>query len=441
MGYEHSNLVTFVISIIYLVLFVSVVIMLAFWGNTLGMRYLYINILTLLFKWVNQCIHKHTLQNNLGLDDVNEEQHPSSVLTNSQNSNQQLAPQSCRFESDKGFQLSDVIYFLHSGMKSIVSDQFTESFNPAKLSSWNLLTRNITDPAFITWHLGAIWFLGLILRYCILFPVRFILFLISIGILLSGSLLIGMIPKGKLKKNSLTHLDITACRIMNMAFTSVITYHNKGNRAKGDGICVANHTSVIDLSILGADNGYTMVVQSLGGVWGIIQNARGDSHICFERSNSTDKSYVANRLQHHVSDDSSLPILIFPEGACVNNTSVVMFNKGSFEVEGKIYPVAIKYNQLFADPFWKLQVRTFKHFLMILTSWAIVADVWYLPPMMKMENETAIDFAKRVKCVIAKCGGLVSLDWDSKLRKSKPKPQMIEKQRTVYCRSKCLKDD
>lgn len=32
----------------------------------------------------------------------------------------------------------------------------------------------------------------------------------------------------------------------------------------------------------------------------------------------------------------------FPPGTCINNTSVMMFKKGSFEIGGLIYPVAIK---------------------------------------------------------------------------------------------------
>lgn len=33
---------------------------------------------------------------------------------------------------------------------------------------------------------------------------------------------------------------------------------------------------------------------------------------------------------------------LVPTGTCVNNTSVMMFKKGSFEIGGTIYPVAIK---------------------------------------------------------------------------------------------------
>lgn len=48
------------------------------------------------------------------------------------------------------------------------------------------------------------------------------------------------------------------------------------------------------------------------------------------------------RLKKHTSDPTNPPILIFPEGTCINNTSVMQFKKGSFEVGGVIYPVAIK---------------------------------------------------------------------------------------------------
>lgn len=53
-------------------------------------------------------------------------------------------------------------------------------------------------------------------------------------------------------------------------------------------------------------------------------------------------NYVLQRLKKHVSDPTNPPILIFPEGTCINNTSVMQFKKGSFEVDSVIYPVAIK---------------------------------------------------------------------------------------------------
>lgn len=47
-------------------------------------------------------------------------------------------------------------------------------------------------------------------------------------------------------------------QILSGAISAVITYHNPENKAKG-GICVANHTSPIDVLILACDNAYALV--------------------------------------------------------------------------------------------------------------------------------------------------------------------------------------
>jgi len=40
----------------------------------------------------------------------------------------------------------------------------------------------------------------------------------------------------------------------------------------------------------------------------------------------------------HTKDTRNYPCLIFPEGTCINNTSVMQFKKGSFEASDTIYP-------------------------------------------------------------------------------------------------------
>ena len=125
-------------------------------------------------------------------------------------------------------------------------------------------------------------------------------------------------------------------------------------------------------------------------------------------------------------DAEKLPILIFPEGTCINNTSVMMFKKGSFEVGGTIYPVAIKYHPEFGDAFWNSSEQSMvTYIIMMMTSWAIVADVWYLPPMTQQEGEDAIAFANRVKREICLQGGLVDLDWDGMLKRQRPKAALL----------------
>lgn len=61
------------------------------------------------------------------------------------------------------------------------------------------------------------------------------------------------------------------------------------------------------------------------------------NHIWFERGEDKDRLETAARMKKHVDNPNNLPILIFPEGTCVNNTSVMMFKKGSFEVDGKYF--------------------------------------------------------------------------------------------------------
>ncbi|KAL9328909.1 hypothetical protein ACSQ67_003912 [Phaseolus vulgaris] len=56
-----------------------------------------------------------------------------------------------------------------------------------------------------------------------------------------------------------------------------------------------------------------------------------------------------------------------------------------------VCPVAIKYNQIFVDAFWNSRQQSFTtHLLQLMTSWAVVCDVWYLEPQNLKPGETSI---------------------------------------------------
>merc|ERR1711899_526623 len=187
--------------------------------------------------------------------------------------------------------------------------------------------------------------------------------------------------------------------------------------------------------ILSNDMSYALVGAKHGGAFGAIQRAlgRASSHIWFERSEVKDRLLVAKRLREHVEDPDKLPILIFPEGTCINNTSVMQFKKGSFEVGGTIYPVAIKYDPLFGDAFWNSSKHGMLTYIyLMMASWAIVCDVWYLPPMTRNPEEEAVTFANRVKAEIARQGGLVDLMWDGNLKRSQVKSEWKGKQQQAF---------
>ncbi|CAL1261514.1 unnamed protein product [Larinioides sclopetarius] len=312
----------------------------------------------------------------------------------------------------KEFHLWDTTDFIKSGIEAIIEDEVTKRFAAAELPSWNLLTRTNKNHGFISYRLSILWGIGWILRYLILLPIR-------------------------LKKWTYCQVSLMCFRILARSFSAIVTFHNKENKAKGGGICVANHTSPIDVVILACDNCYALVGQNQGGLLGLLQRAlaRATSHVWFERFEIKDRSLVTKRLREHCQDSSKLPILIFPEGTCINNTSVMMFKKGSFEVGGIIYPAAIKYDPRFGDPFWNSSKQGYMHYLlMMMSSWAIVCDVWYLPPMHRQEGESSIDFSKRVKSVISKQGGLVDLEWDGQLKRLQVKKEWKELQQQEYSR-------
>jgi len=334
------------------------------------------------------------------------------------------------------FQLSDVLEYVKTGVASIIEDEVTQRFEGEELRSWNLLTRTNHKFRFINWKLTFFWGFGCFFRYCILLPGRIAIFIVGLLYMALGMSVIGPVRDGPFKR-WLNHQVTTSCfQVLGGAISAVITYHGVENRPKG-GICVANHTSPIDVLCLACDNAYALTGQKHGGFLGQFQAtlSKASPQIWFERGESKDRAAVFRRLKEHVTDPEKLPILIFPEGTCINNTSIMQFKKGSFEVGGAIYPVAIKYDPKFGEAFWnssKFNMLTYIY--MMMTSWAIVCDVWYLPPMYRKEGEDAIEFANRVKREIAKKGGLVDLVWDGNLKRTGVKKEWIAAQQENFSR-------
>ncbi|XP_053694669.1 glycerol-3-phosphate acyltransferase 3 [Sabethes cyaneus] len=332
------------------------------------------------------------------------------------------------------FNLSNCLDYVKSGMEAIIEDEVTSRFEAEELKNWNLLTRTNRHYEFISWRLTVIWVIGFFIRYVILMPSRVFICFVGVLWLTLCTAAVGCLPEGLTKRWMVKIVLIQCFGVLSSALSSVVNYHNIENRPL-NGICVANHTSPIDVLMLMCDNCYSLIGQRHGGFLGVLQRAlaRASPHIWFERAEAKDRMAVAKRLKEHVSDPNNPPILIFPEGTCINNTSVMQFKKGSFEVGGMIYPVAIKYDARFGDAFWNSSRYSMMQYLyMMMTSWAIVCDVWYLPPMVRGEGESAIDFANRVKSVIAKQGGLVDLVWDGQLKRMKPKKEWREKQQEEF---------
>ncbi|KAE8654359.1 lysM domain-containing GPI-anchored protein 2 [Hibiscus syriacus] len=154
------------------------------------------------------------------------------------------------------------------------------------------------------------------------------------------------------------------------------------------------------------------------------------------RSEAKDREIVAKKLRDHSQGADNNPLLIFPEGTCVNNQYSVMFKKGAFELGCTVCPIAIKYNTNFVDAFWNSRKQSFTmHLLQLMTSWAVVCDVWYLEPQNLRPGETLIEFAERVRDIISVRAGLKKVPWDGYLKYSRPSPKHRERKQQSFAES------
>ncbi|KRZ92565.1 Glycerol-3-phosphate acyltransferase 4 [Trichinella sp. T8] len=451
--FYHPELFICAFSVCFILMLIIAffIILMAAFGKSTGLRRMYVNTLLRIFQWVHWNIisSSQIYEKCDSSDEEFDENHErASIFLNGSidaKQNHLIEREASEHLINKMYEepsgcavttvVEDALDFTKAGIEAIIEDDVTSRFSAAELTSWNLLTRSSYGYHLLNWKLGLLWGFGLIIRYFVIFPINLTILVIALFILIATGCTITFIRDEEKKRKISRSMSLVCYRILLQACSGVVTFHNRHNSAKPGGICVANHTSPIDALVLACDNCYAFVGQRQGGFLGFIQNSllKLDAHIWFDREEGSDKLLVRNRLREHVQDHSKLPILIFPEGTCINNTSVMMFRKGSFEVGDVIYPVAIKYDARFGDAFWNSsKVSYFEYLMMMMTSWALVCDVWYLPPMVRQDGEDAIAFASRVKKAIAKAGGLVELEWDGQLKRHFVKSEVIDKQRQKY---------
>jgi len=228
------------------------------------------------------------------------------------------------------------------------------------------------------------------------------------------------------------------CSCFVAAWSGVIRYHGPRPEKRSNQIFVANHTTVFDIVILQQNFCFSIVGQKHPGIIGFFQDYVLSCLGClwFDRKDSKDRATISRKIKEHVRDDIKLPLLLFPEGTCVNNDYCVMFKKGAFEIGATVYPIAVKYNKLFSDPFWNSRKQSFlRHLFRLLSSWAVVCDVWYLEPQTQQEGESSLDFSNRVKKMIANKAGLIDVPWDGYLKYFRPSERFVEERRKIYASS------
>nr|WDA53441.1 glycerol-3-phosphate acyltransferase 9 [Erycina pusilla] len=338
----------------------------------------------------------------------------------------------CIQDAPKKLQLSDLLNIsptLTEAAGAIIDDSFTRCFKSNSEEPWNW---NI--------YLFPLWCLGVVIRYGFLFPLRVAILAVGWIVFFAAFLpLRFFFTEDKHWKRKIERMLVEMmCGVFVASWTGVVKYHGPRPSMRPQQVFVANHTSMIDFIILEQMTAFAVIMQKHPGWVGFIQKTILESVGCiwFNRTEAKDREVVTRKLREHAHGADNNPLLIFPEGTCVNNQYTVMFKKGAFELGCAVCPVAIKYNKIFVDAFWNSKKQSFTmHLVRLMTSWAVVCDVWYLEPQYLRPGETPIEFAERVRNMIAARAGLKKVPWDGYLKYYRPSPKLTERKQQIFAES------
>ena len=292
--------------------------------------------------------------------------------------------------------LHDAVEFASLGAQSLEKDIFTECFRSNKqFKDYNM----------------SIIILSFFIRYFIWLPIKVSIFLIAFTILSIFFIIVNWF-------NLACFVDWIFFFYMKLfAFVLGIRARHFGIKKKMSEPCiyVCNHTSFLDFIVLSSYKFHHAVIsENHGGLFGFLFKfiISKNGSICFKRSDKKDKSTIKQRIYNHIKKCKA-PMLIFPEGTCVNNKHTVLFQKGAFELDTFIVPVALKYKKLLMDPYWNRRKHNFvSHIFYLITRWRIDVEVhWTSPVKLNMgENPTA--FSHRVKKLISEKADLINTPWN-----------------------------
>ncbi|VDO80747.1 unnamed protein product [Haemonchus placei] len=203
---------------------VLLVIVVASFGGTLGIRELFVEGLTRIFEWGAQTTHGYEY-----LEDENEsgtsaesppfrikKRHSSGDLVIDENVSLYFGGIIHREKSDLvdsklhstdepecrqttvSVVVDDSIDFIAAGIEAIIEDQVTSRFRAEQLPSWNLLTRTRYSFQYINWKLSLLWAAGFLFRYLVLVPIRILLFILGLSTMCGVCYIVGHVPNQRL---------------------------------------------------------------------------------------------------------------------------------------------------------------------------------------------------------------------------------------------------
>eukprot|EP00755_Sulcionema_specki_P005583 Sspe_Gene.33140::Locus_16209_Transcript_1_1_Confidence_1.000_Length_1528::g.33140::m.33140 len=163
-------------------------------------------------------------------------------------------------------------------------------------------------------------------------------------------------------------------------------------------VLVANHTTWLD--------GFVIAWLQWGHPVSRIENLRipvlgylfhAAQCIFVDRRDPASRKKVMEAMQQRAREDGwHSPLIVFPEGTCVNQEALISFRPGAFAVSVPVQPVAIKYGCKRFDVSWVYGTSPLT-WVVMLTQWSIPVSVDFLDVMYPVEGEGAMRFGERVR--------------------------------------------
>ncbi|CDH49298.1 1-acyl-sn-glycerol-3-phosphate acyltransferase [Lichtheimia corymbifera JMRC:FSU:9682] len=252
-----------------------------------------------------------------------------------------------------------------------------------------------------------------IIRYGILFPIRLAsLSAATIAFFVSLPVAVG------LESNSMVATLVKwYCKGILFSLGTMPRYIGEKPWLSEPHVFVANHTSYLDYIVASAHQyPHAVVMARHKGALGFLQNNGLNflHSMTFDRANLYERKNLAESLRKHVSNPITWPnpMLIFPEGTCVNNKYTIRFQKGAFELGVKVCPIGIKYDRYWGDPYWDTRKGFLNYAFYRMTRWITPVDIVFCTPQAPYDDEDPVMFGDRVKALISDTIGLENVDFN-----------------------------
>ena len=167
-------------------------------------------------------------------------------------------------------------------------------------------------------------------------------------------------------------------------------------------ILVANHVTWCDYMVLASHTfGYPISrVENLAmPIVGQISHAT--QAIVVDRTDPESRQNVVQQITTRAADPVRWPhpVIIFPEGTCTSQCSLIQFQQGAFTAKVPVQPVALEYGHANHDPSWSFG-STLWTWLVMLSQWVIPVRITFcsvVQPAADSGDRTAIVAAEEAR--------------------------------------------